>query len=111
MTDAEMETKIQEAEEKLKECFCSKDLQIDYEESVGLAKRANAIFMVHVEWGENYDADTETLAAELDRIEAENAAKMKKADWLYLANHCCYSAMERSLARPHYLKMAAKCKE
>lgn len=226
MTDEEMEAKIQEAEKKLKEGFCSKGFQIDYEESVGLAKRANAIFMVHVEWGENYDADTETLAAELDRlfcimddeewdsliehpglghsfkgglwqareymqgkpvgarssswqcrimlpkaiipkcqaaldeftknefwrgdyeaaphcikvmkeleyycqwyeerhnhepqgeeakeldrIEAENAAKMKKADWLYLANHCCYSAMERSLARPHYLKMAAKCKE
>lgn len=225
MTNEEMEKKIQEAEETLKKGFCCKGFHDDYEESVGLAKRVNAIFMVHVKSGENYDADKETLAAELDRlfcimndeewdsliehpglghcfkgglsqarkymqgkpvgtrsstwqwrvvlpkaiipkcqaaldeftknefwkdayesaphcikvmeelqyyeqwyeerhnhepqgeeakeldrIRAENYAKMKKSDWLYLADHC-YSAMERSLIRPHYLRAAAKCKE
>ena len=56
------------------------------------------------------DPDWKKKAKELDRIRAENYAKMKKSDWLYLADHC-YSAMERSLIRPHYLRAAAKCKE
>ena len=49
-------------------------------------------------------------AAELERISRENTARMKRADWLYLADHC-HSAMERCLARPHYLKAAEACKE
>ena len=226
MTNEEMENKIREAEDTLKRGFCCKGFAIDYENCVGLAKRANAIFMVHVDWGENHDADEETLAAELDRlfcimndeewssliknpglghsfkggldmarrymqgkpvgtrssswqqqvklpkaiipkyqkaldeftknecwrddyeaaphcikvwkeleyyeqwyekrhghepegeeaaemdrIESENTAKMKKADWLYLADNCCYGNMARSILRPRYLKAAEECKE
>lgn len=47
----------------------------------------------------------------MDRIETENAAKMKKADWLYLADNCCYGNMARSILRPRYPKAAEECKE
>lgn len=68
MTNEEMEEKIRKAEDTLKQGCCCKGFAIDYENCVGLAKRANAIFMVHVDCGENYDADKETLAEELDRL-------------------------------------------
>ena len=49
-------------------------------------------------------------AAELERISSENSAKMKKADYLYLAGHC-HGAMARALARPRFLKAAEECEE
>ena len=226
MTNEEMEEKIRKAENTLKQRLCCGGFATDYEKAIGLAKRANAIFMVHVDSGENYEADNETLAAELDRLfcimndeegdslikhpglghsfkgglamarkhmqgkpigtrsaswqsqvnlpkaiipkcqaalddftknefwrcdyenapyrikiwkelvyyrqwhekrhgheaKGEDAAeldriwrgnlpKMKKVDWLYLADNCCYSNMERYYLRPRYLKQAEECKE
>lgn len=83
MTKDEMEAKIQEAESTLKNGFCSKGFSLDYENAVGLAKRANAIFMVDVDWGENYEADEEMLAEELDRI----FCIMNDEEWDSLIRH------------------------
>ena len=49
-------------------------------------------------------------AAELAWISKENSAKMKKADFLYLADHY-YGTMAQALARPRFLKAAEACKE
>ena len=83
MTGEEMEAKIREAEDTLKKGFCAKGFAMDYEKCVGLAKRANAIFMASVDWGENYEADRETLSAELDRI----FCLMNDEEWESLIRH------------------------
>ena len=83
MTKDEMEAKIREAEDTLKKGFCCKGFSLDYENAIGLAKRANAIFMVHVDSGENYDADREMLDAELDRL----FCIMDDSEWDSLIEH------------------------
>ena len=83
MTNDEMENKIREAEDTLENGLCHKGFSIDYEKCVGLAKRANAIFMVDVAWGENHDADEETLSAELDRL----FCIMDDREWDSLVEH------------------------
>ena len=83
MTNEEMEEKIRKAETTLKQRLCCGGFATDYEKAIGLAKRANAIFMVHVDWGENYEADNETLAAELDRL----FCIMNDEEWDSLIKH------------------------